>query len=351
MNLGAATMVTVVAKLKEIGKQIIGNGDFPPPPARTHEQESARMKTDDTGGGDAQGHVRVLTFYDDDPDAQHSFAIGTEQNITTITEAFREYNMTFFWAIPGSGISGGKPMGVWVRGKHGGLNATWRQFMSRALDKVVPLIKSGAVIGVYLGDEVVCSGVSADDVTQVAEYTRSRIGPTALIYLNECGGGNSWTGPGSIGKQVPAAIDIISIDTYDLHNGTHEVIKARTFYESTVFPRLRPHQSAFVVPGLVGSSVGHAKPGADEDRQNLVKLNGYYEWAKADKRVTGLHPWHWWTRNKKHDPRPGPGPYYWGAEDFKLTRARLVEIGQEMRQMDQMDSFCRGTPCWGGAPS
>ena len=348
MNLGAATMVTVVAKLKEIGKQIIGNGDFPPPPARTHEQESARMKTDDTGGGDAQGHVRVLTFYDDDPEAQHSFAIGTEQNITTITEAFREYNMTFFWAIPGSGISGGKPMGVWVRGKHGGLNATWRQFMSRALDQVVPLIKSGAVIGVYLGDEVVCSGVSADDVTQVAEYTRSRIGPTALIYLNECGGGNSWTGPGSIGKQVPAAIDIISIDTYDLHNGTHEVIKARTFYESTVFPRLRPHQSAFVVPGLVGSSVGHAKPGAEEDRQNLVKLNGYYEWAKADKRVTGLHPWHWWTRNKKHDPRPGPGPYYWGAEDFKLTRARLVEIGQEIRQMD---SFCRGTPCWGGAPS
>ena len=30
MDLGAATMPTVVAKLKEIGRQIIGNGSFPP---------------------------------------------------------------------------------------------------------------------------------------------------------------------------------------------------------------------------------------------------------------------------------------------------------------------------------
>ena len=123
--------------------------------------------------------------------------------------------------------------------------------------------------------------------------------------------------------------------------------KARAFYNATVFPRLRPHQSAFVVPGLVGSSVGHAKPGHEDDIQNLAKLNGYYSWAKADSRVTGLHPWHWWTRNGKHDPRPGPGPYYWGAEDFPKTRARLEEIGKEIRAME---GYCRGTPCWGAAP-
>jgi hypothetical protein len=85
--------------------------------------------------------------------------------------------------------------------------------MSKALDRVVPLIQTGAVIGVYLGDEIVCSGVSAADVTRVAEYTRSRIGAGALIYLNECGGGKSWSGPGSIGSKIPAAIDIISVDT------------------------------------------------------------------------------------------------------------------------------------------
>ena len=42
------------------------------------------------------GASRVLTFYDDGPEAQHSFAIGTDENITKITEAFRVYNMTAF---------------------------------------------------------------------------------------------------------------------------------------------------------------------------------------------------------------------------------------------------------------
>ena len=87
--------------------------------AGTIAREENPAEEDD--GEAAGGHVKVLTFYDDDPLAQHSFAIGTDQNITQIAEAFRLYNMTSFWAIPGSGISGGKPMGVWVRGKHGKL--------------------------------------------------------------------------------------------------------------------------------------------------------------------------------------------------------------------------------------
>jgi hypothetical protein len=243
--------------------------------------------------------VKVLTFYDDDPEACHTFAIGTEQNISKISASFEKYKYKSFFELPDSGASGGmKGSPVWIRGKQGGLNSTWKAFLSSAMDRVVPLVKSGAVIGVFLGDEVICSGISVDNVTLVAEYIRSRIGDTALISLNECGGGRSFKPPFGIGALLPAAIDVISIDTYDLHNGTHEVLQAQEFYETTVFPRLRPHQSAFVVPGIVGASVGQKPPASGapaDDEQNLAKINGYYAWAKQDVRITGLHPWHWWT--------------------------------------------------------
>ena len=180
-----------------------------------------------------RGHVKTLTFYDDDPEAQHSFAVGTDDNISKIADAWSTFSMKSFWAIPGSGVTGGmKGPPVWLRSE-GKLNATWKEFMDASLDRVVPLIKEGAVLGVYLGDEVICSGITMDDVAKVAEHTRSRIGKQALIYrachlglrvavsltaecvalsVNECGGGRSWEGKG-ITKHVPAAIDIISIDT------------------------------------------------------------------------------------------------------------------------------------------
>ena len=61
-----------------------------------------------------------------------------------------------------------------------------------------------------------------------------------------------------------------------------------------------------------------------DDEQNSWPKSGYTLRA-AGLGLTGLHPWHWWTRNGVNDPRPGPGPclvvYYYGAEAFPKTKA------------------------------
>ena len=70
----------------------------------------------------------------------------------------------------------------------------------------------------------------------------------------------------------------------------------------------------------------------DAQAKNLVeillvdKLDGYFEWAKSDKRIAGFNPWHF---NNRSNPQAG------GACDMELgavampsVYAKLQEIGK-----------------------
>ena len=88
-------------------------------------------------------------------------------------------------------------------------------------------------------------------------------------------------------------------DFYDEKNtdGAAEVAKNRKFYEEEIFPRLRPRQKALFVPGVFASSPSHCAsenvscPLASQAEQIVIKLDGFFQWAKNDSRVAGFNPW------------------------------------------------------------
>ena len=117
------------------------------------------------------------------------------------------------------------------------------------------------------------------------------LGPSALLYTNECANGDI--------KEVPADLDLISVDVYDGfkagQSGAEEVAAAKKMYDK-IFDKLHGHQQAVLVPGTFGCanySQGGGLPLAESDAQVATKLEGYFEWMKADKRLGGINPWHW----------------------------------------------------------
>ena len=110
-------------------------------------------------------------------------------------------------------------------------------------------------------------------------------------------------------------------------NGTQDVNANRKFYEDKIYPRLHNRTRALLVPYIAASGCdatdlarrdrpGHATPGNlssqcgfpmgyalppaynvsvncsihAQEEQNLVRMRGFFEWAKQDDRVAGLIP-------------------------------------------------------------
>ena len=71
-----------------------------------------------------------------------------------------------------------------------------------------------------------------------------------------------------------------------------EAVCVSAMLKKYIYPKLHPHQQAFVVPGLFGSKPGDPA----EDAALVAKFEGYWAMATADERIVGLNPWY-----KPHD--------------------------------------------------
>ena len=72
----------------------------------------------------------------------------------------------------------------------------------------------------------------------------------------------------------------------------HPTLEAKCvfdFMRENVYPRLKPHQRVFVVPGTYGLT---ASDGGETDRMLKAKLELYWELAVKDPLVIGMKPWH-----------------------------------------------------------
>ena len=101
---------------------------------------------------------------------------------------------------------------------------------------------------------------------------------------------------------------------------------ARAYYKRFWYPILRPHQSVWVVPGMFGPAGQHADPQAmaAQDANLVDKLNGFWDWACDDQRVTGMMPWHF------NDLRADFYPSYTvlGGRSYPNTMRRWAEVRQ-----------------------
>ena len=87
---------------------------------------------------------------------------------------------------------------------HKGLHPNWQEAVVAQLGSALPLFKSGAAVGVFLGDEIMCSKVPFSNYSAVATTTRKWLTDAvlidAVIYSNECSSplvvsGQSWSVP------------------------------------------------------------------------------------------------------------------------------------------------------------
>ena len=162
-------------------------------------------------------------------------------------------------------------------------------------------------------------GLPLDSMETIGAKIHAAMGSADhFVYTNE---GCHDNGP--VGwKSIPPSLDVISIDGY--HAGRNESDSIRAIYEKGIFPKLLPHQRVAVVPFLGGCACGTAIPDAlcelqspsatctynDSDVKRcscslngedislegqeallLEKLDAYWSWAQADKRVAGIVPW------------------------------------------------------------
>jgi hypothetical protein len=118
---------------------------------------------------------------------------------------------------------------------------------------------------------------------------------------------------------VPASVDVISADLYWWWEPALATNLTRQFYQTLIYPRMAPHQSAWLVPGLFGEQAN--APTTAHDKLLVDKLDDFWDWARSDPRVTGLHPWHWTSF-------PTLGQHQRGAREYPLLLHRLREIGQ-----------------------
>jgi hypothetical protein len=259
-----------------------------------------------------------------------------EQQIEATLVAHRELAAPVLWSLPPGIISPGAvslPLG-------------WEDKLADLHTALSPLVKKGVVAGFFTGDEQCANGTCIENqLGPVAERLHALFdadGPV-LVYANEAlkvcdpkRGNTSWV--------LPASIDLFSVDVYS-SGGLAEVAAVQAAVETCVLPRLRPHQSAMLVPGVFGNSGlplgqggchGLNKYGHPAYAQNetAAVLQGLFEWAQTEPRIAGFCPWHYNDRCGLatppvacHDAKP-PCDMDRGAVSMPIVRAKLEEIGR-----------------------
>ena len=184
-RLGAISMPAVMAKLKQIGAFISQNrthlsiltyywdgGSFTLPGGTSfntdgldqlHAAGANIVTADETCNTSATGPGRCIT------------SVATAQNYcsnATITDTFKMKVLVTL----GAGIFDFKNHTLFV---------DWVAAADSFISAVKPLIASGCVVGVMIGDEIICGGTNVRYMEAVAAHLKKGLGPKSWIYTNE----------------------------------------------------------------------------------------------------------------------------------------------------------------------
>ena len=190
-----------------------------------------------------------------------------------------------------------------------------------------PLLANKTVVGVALGDEMVCNGLPFTDFQQLVTKVRKEVGPGVPMWANECCGTITGDAAGGEWASIPPELDIISYDCYTepadkpphFWNGTEEAAMTKRQYASWAH-LMHPHQRLAVLPGLFGWNKTILSQ--EKQSQALVdKLRGFVAWAQEEPKLVMMTPWHMNDRSDAMGVNMGPG-----AVDFPAVMAELRKI-------------------------
>jgi len=166
-----------------------------------------------------------------------------------------------------------------------------------------PLFQSlqgnGTIIGLQLGDELRCHGMSQDDLHTYAQQAKAAC-PACQLWLNECHG-TVMNKFGHFG--VPPELTYFSIDYYSFadHQCAQNVKcdwvgqTLKPFYNQYVIPLLRSGQSYFIVPSCSGWSAHHAPSCGVHCHyaQSRHQAPHVADWCQNDGQCAGIMFWYW----------------------------------------------------------
>jgi hypothetical protein len=131
-------------------------------------------------------HLELMSFYDFNATAQHGWATGNfyPEQLSEWRDAWSKWKMHGMWNLEYLEFGGEK---FWDRSCKAatnwscGLRPGWQAPLEAALQGLQPDLASGALTGVFLGDEPMLAGISAANITATADFIRARVGPRAKL--------------------------------------------------------------------------------------------------------------------------------------------------------------------------
>jgi hypothetical protein len=140
-----------------------------------------------------------------------------------------------------------------------------------------------------------------------------------------------YLGPSAAPGAIPAAIDLVcATGGYDGFmpgmSGEEEVNRSKPRL-APLFAMLRPHQRAMLLPGVFGCLANQSffGPPAAQAARVVRKMDAFWNWARAEPKVVGLDPWHYWNESDTLDG--GPCDMKLGVQAMPSVLAKLKEIG------------------------
>ena len=131
---------------------------------------------------------------------------------------------------------------------------------------------------------------------------------------------------------LPSALDWFSVDLYPDY---WSIGGARRFYDSYIFPLLRPEQRAVLIPPMYVDADAAPRATAISDcdaanctRAMLTWAESFAEWARDDERVVALLPFHWTTNWDSCGAPPKNVRRCVGGGDVPAIRAAWERIGR-----------------------
>lgn len=264
-------------------------------------------------------HVTVMTAYGYDAAAQHAWStFGKGFNLTELIEGYERYKFPSLYRIDcvgcwslwqqGTGFAAGAichdsaPQSYRLCSKAKGDPSDWDTQTLAMLELARPHLLSGALLGVFLGDELTPQGLPFADLVKWIALVRGVLlrveeeaGDGRNLTLYYCSSTFSSTWP-----QIPHNLTLFSLDDY--HPAwMYPDLWVRPAYERFVFPKLGPDTKLIVTPPTFGSdrdctagppSVWCTNQTYDQWVQlNLGNLSYYTAWAAEDQRIIGFDPW------------------------------------------------------------
>ena len=119
----------------------------------------------------------------------------------------------------------------------------------------------------------------------MANVLRQELGPNVILFGNEACEGyiHGW-------PKIPASLDYISCDIYNVTNGTAEAETIIQFYDRLLLPRLHAHQQALLVPGTFAceTGIGVTRNQSSQTQMVLHKLERLQEYAQSQPKIGGF---------------------------------------------------------------